>query len=564
MDLNYVYSVKRAAMGRQIMFCEQPTEMCDSVRPDAVEARQYVLRNPVHRLTQHAPRYSHCLVNTERAEYSCSGANHAEGGWPRDININDPEATQRYRRKLEKDDGYVRCIANLTPGLEHYIFQNNAIDMYQTYYSEFDELPKLEQMDCRTVNIFRDNPSSGDRRPVSSICWHPEGGQKLAVSYVNVDMDQNARSSVEAYIWDVENPIKPEMEIKPPCPLLDLQYNPKEGAVLAGALMNGQVAAWDTRTPLAPALLCPPHVAHRDAVRSVLFINAKSGMEFFSGGTDGAVKWWDIRNFNEPTDEIILDLVKLNESQSLSNAKGVSALEFECTIPTRYMLGTEDGLVITGNRKGKTLPEKLPGKFEAHVGVVRRVERNPSYPKNFLTVGDYTARVWSEDCRESAIMWTQQDRCCITDGAWSPTRPSLLMLCKWSGVLCMWDLLRRQHEPVLNMQVCDEALVYVRPHDAGALVASGSSAGSVFLLELSRNLVEAEPHDRLHLTALLDRESRRERILEARLREIRLKQRQAEEASPAPSLASLDAPPEDLHHLAADYFAQVKKEHAAL
>uniref|UniRef100_A0A2A4JFG7 Uncharacterized protein n=1 Tax=Heliothis virescens TaxID=7102 RepID=A0A2A4JFG7_HELVI len=563
MDLNYVYTVKRAAMGRQIMFCEQHTEMCDSIHSDALEARKYILRNPVHRATQHAPRYSHCDLNTVRAEYSNTGSNHVEGGWPRDVNINDPEATQRYRRKLEKDDGYVRCIANLTPGLEHYVFQNNAIDMYQTYYTEFNKVPVMEEMDCRIVNIFRDDPSNGCR-PVSSICWHPDDGQKVAVSYVDVDMDKNTRSSVTAYVWDVENSRTPETEIQPPCPMVDLEYNPKDGVVLAGALMNGQVAAWDTRTPRAAVLLCPPHVAHRDTVRSVLFINAKSGLEFFSGGTDGAIKWWDIRNFSEPTDELILDLVKPNETQSLSNAKGVSALEFETTIPTRFMVGTEDGMVITGNRKSKALAEKLPGKFEAHVGPVRRVERNHAYLKNFLTVGDYTARVWSEDCRESSIMWTPPDRYCITDGAWSPTRPSLLMLSKWNGVLCMWDLLLRQHEPVVTMQVCDEPLVNVRPHDAGALVASGSSTGNVYLMELSRNLVETDHHDKLHLTALLERESRRERILEARLREIRLRQRQAEEATPVESLASLDATVDDLQHHAAEYFAQVKKEHAAL
>ena len=34
------------------------------------------------------------------------------------------------------------------------------------------------------------------------------------------------------------------------------------------------------------------------------------------------------------------------------------------------------------------------------------LSRNPAFPKNFLTVGDWSARVWSEDIRGSAIMWT--------------------------------------------------------------------------------------------------------------------------------------------------------------
>lgn len=266
------------------------------------------------------------------------------------------------------------CVATLTftinasvlQGLEHYVLQNNAIDMYQTYYTELPPLPDIEHCDCRTVNVFRDvAPTSRDRskRPVSSISWQPEGGHKFAATYVNVDFNRDTLCSLNAYIWDVENANSPETTIVPPCPLLDLQFNPKETNVLAGGLMNGQVGAWDRRTPRYPIVLCPPHEAHRDLVRNVLFINAKSGMEFFSAGTDGALKWWDIRNMEEPTEVLILDVVKsATDQQSMANANGVSVLEFENTIPTRFMVGTENGLVITGNRKGKTAFEKLPGK----------------------------------------------------------------------------------------------------------------------------------------------------------------------------------------------------------
>lgn len=45
-----------------------------------------------------------------RAEYATTGANHAEGGWPKDVNLADPEATQRYRRKIEKEDNYLHCV----------------------------------------------------------------------------------------------------------------------------------------------------------------------------------------------------------------------------------------------------------------------------------------------------------------------------------------------------------------------------------------------------------------------------------------------------------------------
>lgn len=42
--------------------------------------------------------------------------------------------------------------------------------------------------------------------------------------------------------------------------------------------------------------LSPPHVAHRDLVRNVLFINSKTGAEFFSSSPDGVVKWYQIKD----------------------------------------------------------------------------------------------------------------------------------------------------------------------------------------------------------------------------------------------------------------------------
>lgn len=82
--------------------------------------------------------------------------------------------------------------------------------------------------------------------------------------------------------------------------------------------------------------------------------------------------------------------------------------------------------------------------------------------KNFLTVGDWTARIWSEECRESAIMWTPFHRYRVTDGAWSPTRLSLMLLTQSNGHLTVWDLLRQQREPILNVTVCEEPLTRVR------------------------------------------------------------------------------------------------------
>ena len=59
---------------------------------------------------------------------------------------------------------------------------------------------------------------------------------------------------------------------------------------------------------------------------------------------------------------------------------------------------------------------------QCHGSKVMTVERNPFYPKNFLTVGDTTCKIWSEDLKSSAIMWMKPAPVRLTGGAWSPAR----------------------------------------------------------------------------------------------------------------------------------------------
>lgn len=72
-----------------------------------------------------------------------------------------------------------------------------------------------------------------------------------------------------------------------------------------------------------------------------------------------------------------------------------------------WQVGTEAGIAISGNRKGKTPQEKLGAQYKCHYGPVISLQRNPAFVKNFLTVGDWTARIWSEDCKEASIIWTR-------------------------------------------------------------------------------------------------------------------------------------------------------------
>lgn len=69
------------------------------------------------------------------------------------------------------------------------------------------------------------------------------------------------------------------------------------------------------------------------------------------------------------------------------------------------MVGTEVGTVFLCNSKAKSIQEKLAQMYTAHLGNVRALQRNPMFPKNFLTVGDWTAKV--RNCSKGFLEWCE-------------------------------------------------------------------------------------------------------------------------------------------------------------
>jgi len=95
------------------------------------------------------------------------------------------------------------------------------------------------------------------------------------------------------------------------------------------------------------------------------------------------------------------------------------------------------------------------------------------------------------------------------------------------GTLDVWDFLFKQNDPTLSLQVTDEALHSLRIQDQGRFIATGSQSGTTTLLELSSGLCTMQRNEKGLVTAMFEREQRREKILESRHREMRLKQRSA-------------------------------------
>ena len=66
----------------------------------------------------------------------------------------------------------------------------------------------------------------------------------------------------------------------------------------------------------------------------------------------------------------------------------------------------------------------------------------------------------------------------------------------------------------LCRQVTDNPLHTVKVHESGVLVATGCEDGNVALMELTEGLASSNRNDKTAVTAMFERETRREKILE--------------------------------------------------
>ncbi|KAI9138568.1 WD40-repeat-containing domain protein [Paraphysoderma sedebokerense] len=518
MEIVYVHQRKRRDFGRQPLFSDRVPELSVDVAPDPAYAGNYVERNPCVAEVQAAPDMSEHEVNTESFVMVNKGIQHIEGGWPKDVDPTDVEHTLRYRRKVEKDEDYIKVVKMLGESVEHIIKQNNAIDIYGDYFIDQDDEMSVETPSVKTLNVYRD--PNFVKRAATSISWYPDDGNKIAVAYSVLQFQQMPMNmSVDSYIWDVENPNQPDQVITPSSPLVCLKYNPKDPHILVGGSYNGLVAYWDTRKGAYPVDSASIDKAHRDPVYNVAWVQSKTGSEFFSTSTDGQVLWWDIRKLSEPTECLMLD------AEKNGRIVGGTVLDFETTMPTKFMVGTEAGLVVMCNKKAKNPSERISHTYHGHHGPIRALQRNPFFTKNFLTVGDWTAKIWAEDVR-SPIMSTKYHSSYLTDGCWSPTRPAVFFTSKADGTIDVWDFLFKQNEPTLSVQANTNPIHSLRIQDGGSILAAGARDGSTTLLELSNGLSRMQRDEKLTYSQMLEREAKREKTLESVAREKRLKAQQ--------------------------------------
>ena len=291
---------------------------------------------------------------------------------------------------MEKDEEYINTVCSLGSSIEELIRQNNAIDIYEEYWGGNVADHSNEPPGAKTITVFHDpNPI---KRGVSYISWHPDTAVgKIVVSYSILDFQQQPEGMCKnSYIWDLNNPNAPEFELQPLSQICTAHFNYKDSNIVGAGQYNGQFALFDIRKGNRTTAVTQIENSHRDPIFDMAWTQSKTGTEAMTCSTDGQVLWWDTRNLAEP-----LEPLPLIEKGGTSE-QGALCLEYNPAAgPTKFMVGTESGSVLSCNRKAKNPQDRVGASFSGHHGPVVAVERHPFYPKFFMTIGDWAARTWS-------------------------------------------------------------------------------------------------------------------------------------------------------------------------
>ncbi|XP_018351599.1 PREDICTED: dynein intermediate chain 3, ciliary-like [Trachymyrmex septentrionalis] len=520
MLIQYAYIKPRSQFGKQCFFGRTDSIVQENILPDSKLMRDYVHVSHCHRGVQMSKQLALHEMQTVSKVTKENGMLHLEGGWPKEINVKDDEAVLRFRRRVMRDEYWAPKMKNLTNPMERCILQNNIINIYEHYFDDMESTAQVLSRDMRTLNMYADPQPIV--RPINHLSWSPSAQNRLAAAYSFMEFERKLSNvNPSSYIWDIENPIKPVICLRSSSPLLIVEFNSHDSSMLISGLMSGQVCNWDIRIGDRPVQMSHRQFSHRNPANQTLWIQSKSNNEFFSASTDGAIKWWDIRKMRQPTEELVIDL---DDPLRADILRAIGVTKLQPNIGDRFLAGMENGMVINIRRKAMNPVDKLAMRFNCHVGPVIAIDRNPFFTKNFLTVGDWTVKIWSEDIREGYLITIREQNADLRGGCWSRSRYSVFFTINATGLLEVYDILSGVASPVTTFRVCNDSLTTITPHENGQLLAVGSHDGNIYLVECSDGHIINTNTDKANLTAYFERCSRFKKIVDAQLKEIRLMQ----------------------------------------
>jgi dynein intermediate chain 2, axonemal len=337
-------------------------------------------------------------------------------GWPAEFDPTEPADIAKYDKKMYRDAtlGFAGATKTMCNGAARCIRQNNEIDLFEEYFAGENPETLSESITTKTMMIFKDpNPV---KRAATKISWHPDASElRVGVTYAMLRFQQMPVDMPrESYIWNLNNPNFPEKTLLAPSPLCSMAFNHKQGDIVVGGSYNGSLSFFDTRMGNSSGVVKPFRTtflekSHHDPVYDVEWLTVgKTLSECVSTSTDGQIHWWDYKSEEPyPTNTLLLEEtipIPGFEEPKTKILGGTSLCYNADAGPLKYLVGCEQGYVLLANkRKNIEITQRFGIESGKHHGPVYSLGRNPGHVKYFLSIGDWSAKVWSEELK-SPIM----------------------------------------------------------------------------------------------------------------------------------------------------------------
>lgn len=495
-DYDFVYTKTRRQFGKPCNFGHVPCIVLNETASNAEIANEFVSVDRRERTLDSTATYSLHSVNTVTGVTNSRGQTHFEGGWPKEIDANEPQDTLKWRKRLDKDPQFISSVSSLCSSMKKLIDQNNSIDMFEEYFVGDDSgCIEPESLECTTVALFKDKSC----RQVSRISWHPEGGSKFIASYSLLKFQRMDDPNFDkvSYIWDIHHPNVPIVELCPIAPLITTQYYHRNADLVAGGNSVGRVEFFDLRVSSKSQMHSSYQVSHSDPIFDLVWLNSKTHSELVTTSPDGKVLWWDTRNLSQTT---------------CSADGGGTCLDWQQEAgPSKYLAGSETGHCACLNKKPGKPVETLSTSSVPHFGPVVAIKRNLFHSKYFLSVGDSSVKIWLEELK-APLVQTEMAQSPLLCGGWSSLRAGMFFAGRFDGCVNFYDY----STCGLSVACCQK----IGPNpitscaaNANGLFAAGDGRGVVTLLKLCDELGKGGNTEKNLVGSILEREQRRERNL---------------------------------------------------
>lgn len=290
--------------------------------------------------------------------------------------------------------------------------------------------------------------------------------------------------------------------------------------------------------------------------------------QFVTVAGDGQILVWDIRYEQIGNDElrhigrakhVPFEKVSVKEGGTykhlwtpifrahLKRMEGVGELSIcraaYCTSPSQpanlrsqILLATEEGDILAADLSGKKADSHNSHKDEEdedgsdsndfvrwmavdHSRPAVSLQISPFFNNIVLSVSDWNFHIWR--IGESKPLFTSpMTTSHLTAGAWSPTRPAVLVVACADGSLMAWDFTDSSYRPSVEMKATHtritsmEFLSSSNINSRQQLLAVGDESGTLHIFEIPRSITRTVHREEAIMSKFLDRELQVNRLAE--------------------------------------------------